>query len=50
MAAVAGPTTAAAFAAGRDWHALVPAAVLTGVLGFGIGTLAGLAVFALVQG
>lgn len=45
VAAVAGPTTAAAFAAGREWHGFVLPGILTGMLGFGIGTLVGLGVF-----
>lgn len=41
-AAVGGPATAAAMAAARGWNALVPAAVMLGGLGYGVGTWLGL--------
>jgi uncharacterized membrane protein len=41
-AAVGGPATAAAMAAARGWTSLVPAAVMLGGLGYGIGTWLGL--------
>jgi uncharacterized membrane protein len=43
-AAVGGPATAAAMAGARQWPQLVPAAVMLGGLGYGIGTWVGLCV------
>lgn len=44
VAGIMGPTTAAGFAGGRGWTALVSPAVLVGVLGIAIANFAGLAV------
>ena len=41
-AAVGGPATAAAMAAARGWTSLIPAAVMLGGLGYGVGTWLGL--------
>jgi hypothetical protein len=48
-AAIGGPGTAAAMASSRDWPEQITPALLTGSLGYTIGTPIGLAVGALLQ-
>lgn len=50
QAAVGGPSTALALAAARGWPHLAAPGALVGLLGYAVGTYAGLAVAALVRG
>lgn len=50
QAAVGGPSSALALATARGWGALALPGVLVGLLGYALGTYAGLAVAALVRG
>lgn len=50
QAAVGGPSTAMALAAARGWHSLAAPGMMVGLLGYAVGTYAGLAIAAFTRG